>query len=68
MTVTETSTATQQPAPPTGKLAVPADLKVSDRDRAILELGDEGFTPFTWADLVDIIGEYTDSGRVYSSF
>lgn len=65
MTVTETSTATvppQQP-PPKGKIVIPADLKVGDRDRAILELGDEAFTPFTWADLVDIISEYTNSNE-----
>lgn len=59
MTVTETSTATEQPPSPKGKLLVPADLKVSDRDRKILELGDESFTPFTWTDLVEIISEYT---------
>lgn len=29
---------------------------ISERDRKIIEQGDDSFTPFTWEDLVSIIG------------
>lgn len=41
--------------PSSTKLIIPSDLKVSDRDRKILELGDGSFVPFSWVDLVEIV-------------